>query len=330
MKNRKTMYNLKQLQQIIEEKIKEIKYPSNAKELYDPIKYILSIGGKRIRPALTLASCNLFCDNIDSAVNPAIGIEVFHNFTLIHDDIMDQSVMRRNNPTVHKKWDTNTAILSGDAMSIIAYQFIEKSPENKLRKVLNVFNQTALRVCEGQQLDMNFEKRQNVTIPEYLKMIELKTSELIAGSLKTGAICGNATNKDAELLYYFGKNIGLAFQLQDDYLDVYADEKTFGKKIGNDIVSNKKTYLLIQALQNSDKTLKQELQTWLNKKSFDKKEKITKVKEIFNELKVKEKTQEEIKKYYRLALEYLDKIGIDPERKQTLFAFVKNISERTF
>lgn len=324
------MYNLKQLQQIIEEKIKEIKYPSNAKELYDPIKYILSIGGKRIRPALTLASCNLFCDNIDSAVNPAIGIEVFHNFTLIHDDIMDQSVMRRNNPTVHKKWDTNTAILSGDAMSIIAYQFIEKSPENKLRKVLNVFNQTALRVCEGQQLDMNFEKRQNVTIPEYLKMIELKTSELIAGSLKTGAICGNATNKDAELLYYFGKNIGLAFQLQDDYLDVYADEKTFGKKIGNDIVSNKKTYLLIQALQNSDKTLKQELQTWLNKKSFDKKEKITKVKEIFNELKVKEKTQEEIKKYYRLALEYLDKIGIDPERKQTLFAFVKNISERTF
>ena len=322
------MYSFTQLQEIIEKELKEIRYPETPEELYQPVKYILSNGGKRIRPVLVLASCNIFSEDISPAVKPALGCEIFHNFTLMHDDIMDQSPVRRNMPTVHTKWNENTAILSGDAAMILAYKYIMQSPPETLPAVFEVFNTTALQVCEGQQLDMNFETRRNVTIEEYLEMIALKTSVLLAACLKIGAITGRAGEEEAELFYGFGKNMGIAFQLQDDLLDVYSDESKFGKKTGNDIVTNKKTWLLIKSLELMDGNGHQQLFTLLENNKTAPEEKIKHVTAIYDSLDIKTLATEEITGYFRKAMQFLDKVNIPPERKEILAGFAEKIIKR--
>lgn len=313
---------------IIEKELHNLLLDNEPKELYEPIRYILSIGGKRIRPALVIMGCNLFSDNIEAAVNPAIAIEMFHNFTLLHDDIMDNAVVRRNKPTVHEKWNKNIALLSGDAMLIKAYEFISKSDPSILVPVLEVFNKTSVEVCEGQQYDMNFEHRQSVLVDEYLKMIELKTAVLIGASLKIGAITGKAKNEDANNLYEFGKNLGLAFQLQDDLLDVYANPETFGKDNGGDIVSNKKTYLLITALNLAQGAVRQDLTEWLQMKEFKKEVKIKAVTKIFDNLRIEALTREKADEYFQRAFISLDKIPVDENRKTSLKEFAVKLMGR--
>ena len=241
-----------------------------AGKLYRPIDYVLSMGGKHLRPSLMLMACNIFSEDIAPAIKPAIGIEIFHNFTLLHDDIMDKADSRRGKPTVHKKWEENVAILSGDAMLIKAYQYISTCPEKRLSKILEVFSQTAIEVCEGQQYDMDFEKESLVTEEMYLKMIRLKTAVLLGASLKIGAIIGGANQHEANCLYDFGINIGIAFQLKDDLLDVYGNSKKFGKTIGGDITCNKKTFLLIRTINKANEKEKEELEKWLNINSLKK------------------------------------------------------------
>ena len=309
------MYTLKELQDLINQSISNQKIGREPFTLYDPINYTLNAGGKRIRPALVLLACNVFSDNISQAINPAIGIEIFHNFTLLHDDIMDHADIRRGNPTVHKKWNENTAILSGDAMFIKAYDYFLDCESPKFRDILKVFNKTALEVCEGQQYDMEFENRDNVTEKEYLRMIELKTSVLLAGALKIGALIGGANEKDADLLYKFGINIGLAFQLQDDYLDVYGDVAVFGKQIGGDIVANKKTYLLIKALKLAQGGDEGNLKKCLLNNDTDREIKISRVTSIYNKLNIKELVQNEILELTQQALKYLDQVQVKNDKK---------------
>ena len=280
------MYSLKELQQIIETQLSKINLNAEPKELYEPVEYILSIGGKRLRPSLVLAAYNLFKDDVENAIFPALALEVFHNFTLLHDDIMDKADLRRNQQTVHKKWSENVAILSGDAMSIKAYELLANVPAEFLTEVLQSFNKTALQVCEGQQLDMNFENRLDVSVDEYIEMIRLKTSVLIAVSLKIGGIMGGASKNDVQKLYDFGLNLGLAFQLQDDYLDSYGDVKVFGKKIGGDILANKKTFLLIKALELSDSKNTDKLLSLIERNDIKDELKISQVLEIYNETNV--------------------------------------------
>lgn len=296
--------------------------------LYAPVKYILSIGGKRIRPVLALMACELFGGDIQKAVLPAIGLEVFHNFTLLHDDIMDKSKMRRNKPTVHVKWNENTAILSGDAMQIMAYQLIAACNFDKLSDVLQTFNQTALEVCEGQQYDMEFENRKNVTINEYLEMIRLKTSVLLAGSLKIGAIIGDAPLEDTEKIYQFGLNLGMAFQLQDDYLDTFGDSRVFGKNIGGDIKSNKKTFLLISALENAHGKAREDLDYWLSVKEFNKDEKIATIKSIYESLDIAEISHRKMLEYHSNALRHLAEINLPKKKKAPLFYLAKKMLKR--
>ena len=269
-------------------------------------------------------ACNLFSENIENAIKPALGIELFHNFTLLHDDIMDKSDKRRNQETVHKKWSENIAILSGDAMSILAYKYICSCENSKLSQVLDVFTKTALQVCEGQQFDMNFETSETVSIPEYLNMIKLKTSVLLAGSLKIGAILGNANAEDANNLYNFGVNIGLAFQLQDDILDVFGDTAKFGKNIGGDISSNKKTFLLLKALELASFEKRKELTEWINLKEFDKSAKIKAVTSIYNNLKVREFAEDLKNEYFEKSILNIENIKI-PENKKT---HLRNISKK--
>ena len=310
------MHTLKEFQQIIKDAVGNEKFEKKPQALYDPINYTLASGGKRIRPALVLLAFNLFSDDIQKAVRPAIGLEIFHNFTLLHDDIMDQAEIRRGIPSVHKKWNENTAILSGDAMLIKAYDYFLDIDSPNFRKILQVFNQTALEVCEGQQYDMEFENRDHVSEKEYLRMIELKTSVLLAGALKIGALLGNAHAADADLLYEYGKNIGLAFQLQDDLLDVYGDEKVFGKQIGGDIVSNKKTFLLIKAREIAgDEDLKT-LEFWLqNNNKGGRDEKIKEVTKIYDNLNIKEVTKEKILSLTQKALNLLDDVKVENHKK---------------
>jgi len=310
------MHTLKEFQQIIKDAVAQEKFEKKPQALYDPINYTLASGGKRIRPALVLLAFNLFSDDIQKAVRPAIGLEIFHNFTLLHDDIMDQAEIRRGIPSVHKKWNENTAILSGDAMLIKAYDYFLDIDSPNFRKILQVFNQTALEVCEGQQYDMEFENRDHVSEKEYLRMIELKTYVLLAGALKIGALLGNAHAADADLLYEYGKNIGLAFQLQDDLLDVYGDEKVFGKQIGGDIVSNKKTFLLIKAREIAgDEDLKT-LEFWLqNNNKGGRDEKIKEVTKIYDNLNIKEVTKEKILSLTQKALNLLDDVKVENHKK---------------
>lgn len=306
-----------------------MEYKKSPAELYDPIKYILSLGGKRMRPVLLLASCNLFTDDVKEAIKPALGIEVFHNFTLLHDDIMDNAPLRRGNATVHEKWNNNIAILSGDTMFVLSYQLVQHAPDFVLRKVMSLFSATAVQVCEGQQLDMNFETQSNVTIPVYLKMIELKTAVLLAASLQMGAFIGGAGEEDAANLYEFGRNIGIAFQLQDDILDVYGDAETFGKQVGGDIIANKKTYLLLKALAIAHKYQKEELEHWLAIKDFNKAEKVKAVTDIYNYLNVRKLAEDEMKKYYEKAISHLNKVNVNGDRKKLLQSFADKLMVRT-
>lgn len=322
------MYTLSEAQKLIEKHLANIKFPEDPPELYEPVHYILSIGGKRIRPALVLLACDMFAGSVDSALHPATAIEIFHNFTLLHDDIMDKSEMRRGKPTVHVKWDDNIAILSGDVMSILASRFMNEAPGAVLRGVQNVFTRTAMEVCEGQQMDMNFEKKLTVTEEEYLRMIELKTAVLIAASLKIGAMLGGAAEKDAADLYNFGRDLGIAFQLQDDLLDAYGDPELFGKKPGMDIVDNKKTMLMITALKDANDSQKQELTDWLTATDFDPEEKVEAVLKLFDALHVKAKVEQVINNYYQQAVESLNHLNTPAGRKTELFAFAEYLMER--
>nr|WP_129729536.1 polyprenyl synthetase family protein [Parabacteroides goldsteinii] len=317
------MLSFNEILQKIENEISQLSFEYPPKSLYDPIEYILSLGGKRIRPALALMACNLYRENVDNAINPALGIEVFHNFTLLHDDLMDKADKRRNKPTVHKVWNDNTAILSGDAMLIAAYQLIGKTEPEHLKEVFDLFTATALEICGGQQYDMEFESRTDVTEAEYIEMIRLKTAVLLACSLKTGAIMGGASKEDAMNLYEFGINIGLAFQLQDDLLDVYGDTATFGKNIGGDIICNKKTFLLIHAFELASIEQKQILKDWIGKESFNPAEKIKAITAIYNTLNLKDITTAKMQGYYDKAMEHLSALNVSPE-KLTILKEVSN------
>ena len=322
------MFTIEQLQQKISEEINKVDFSSKPASLYEPIKYTLEAGGKRIRPALVLAACNIFSEDIENAIPVALAFEVFHNFTLLHDDIMDNSPIRRNKETVHVKWNDNIAILSGDAMMIKAYGFLNYLPANLLKEIFPVFNKTALEVCEGQQYDMDFETTENVSEKDYLEMIKLKTSVLIAASLKAGAICGGANKTDADLLYNFGLNIGLAFQLQDDLLDVYADTDVFGKQTGNDIITGKKTFLLINAMEKAnDETLK-ELNNLISDRKIDKQEKVAKVTYIYNSLGIKELTEGEIYQFHNKAINSLNSLSVGKGKKEVLLSFADLIMKR--
>ena len=312
------MKTFNEIQQLITAELEQINLNKTPCGLYNPIAYILQLGGKRIRPALTLMACNLFSENIVAAVKSAVGIEIFHNFTLLHDDIMDKADVRRGKATVHKKWNENTAILSGDGMQIVAYQYISEVETTKLKSVLDVFSQTAIEVCEGQQYDMDFESRDIITVDEYFEMIRLKTAVLLGGALKIGALIGGAKEEDAQLLYDFGIGIGLAFQLKDDLLDTYGDEKTFGKKIGNDILCNKKTFLLTSALEKASNEKRTELQACLQISAEQAEKKIQSIIAIYNDLNVKAMCEEQINKFYLLAIEHLDKVQVEDFRKQEL------------
>jgi len=322
------MYTLFEAQNLVEKHIQNISIPESPPELYEPVKYILSLGGKRIRPALVILACDLFAGSVDSAVIPALAIEVFHNFTLLHDDIMDRSEMRRGRPTVHVKYSKNVAILSGDVMSILASRLINQSPGVVLQLVHEVFTKTAMQVCEGQQMDMNFEDLLSVSEGEYLGMIELKTAVLIAASLKIGAILGGASLRDADELYEFGRNLGLAFQLQDDLLDTYGDPSITGKKQGTDIVDNKKTFLMIEALEKAAPAQKEILTDWLTRKEFDSKEKISAVTSLFDSLQIKEHTEKRISEYYTESLANLDQLNRPRELKIELYNFATFLMNR--
>ena len=291
---------------------------TNPKNLYIPIKYALDMGGKRLRPVMLLLTHGLFSNKIENAIPGAIAIEVFHNFTLLHDDIMDKAELRRNQATVYQKFNENVAILSGDAMSFISFQYLLKSTSNHLPEILKLFSKTAVEVCEGQQFDMDFEDQIDVKEGEYLRMIQLKTAVLLGCSLKTGALLANVKGKRADELYNLGINLGLAFQLQDDLLDTFGNENTFGKKIGGDIVANKKTYLAIKAMELADKNQKQELLSWMWGKDANAKEKIKAVTNIFNQLNIEEITQNKIDFYFDAASENIKKLRLSSEQKKQL------------
>lgn len=316
------------LQQILEY-IGNLSYMREPMGLYDPIEYVLGLGGKRLRPVLMLLAYNLYKEDVTRIFSQAAGIETYHNFTLLHDDLMDKADMRRNKPTVHKKWDENTAILSGDAMLILAYQFMMKEcPLDCVGRVMEVFGRTALEVCEGQQWDMEFEHRLDVTVDKYIGMIRLKTSVLLAAALKIGAVLGGASEEDAQLLYDFGIKMGLAFQLQDDFLDVYGDPAVFGKKIGGDILCNKKTFMLITALALAKDEDKETLLGWLHATDYAPEEKIRSVTALYNKVGVPELCQARIDAYYEEGLLLLEKVSVEPSLKEELKKFVCHLMER--
>lgn len=323
-------YSQSDLQEIIQTEIEETlkTLEVSPAHLYDPIRYIMEDGGKRLRPALVLMACNMFTNDITKAIPAALGLEVFHNFTLVHDDLMDNAPLRRKRETVHTKWNPNIAILSGDAMSILSYKLICQSDASILKQLLQTFSQTTMEVCEGQQMDMDFETRNDVTVEEYLEMIKLKTSGLIAACTKIGSICGGANETDSSILYDYGLNLGLAFQLQDDLLDVYGDQKTFGKSIGGDILSNKKTFLLLNALKQANEEQSQQLHYWLNATEYQTEEKIASVIKIFNELEIKELTESKIMEYHKLSLDQMDKVRVSSERKNNLMEVAEKLLSR--
>jgi geranylgeranyl diphosphate synthase type II len=322
------MHSIQELQNIIDKAVQETKYPKEPKELYEPIAYLMALGGKRLRPALVLMATDLFGGDIKDAIAPALAVELFHNFTLMHDDIMDKAPLRRGQPTVHAKWNESVAILSGDVMFVKAYKMMIQVRPDILSDVLEVFNATAIGVCEGQQIDMNFENRNEVSIEEYLEMIRLKTAVLVGGALKIGALIGSANSKDADLLYQFGENLGIAFQLQDDILDVYGDPIKFGKQVGGDIISNKKTYLLIKALELAKGEELAVLDQWLNLTDFDSEEKVNAVKEIYNNLGVKILSENTMHTYAQKAMDALEKINTPQENKKVLEAFADLLIKR--
>lgn len=321
--------NTEQLLKRIHSYIENLPYMREPEGLYEPIEYVLGLGGKRLRPMLMLLAYNLYKEDVERIFPQAAGIETYHNFTLLHDDLMDKADMRRNKPTVHKKWNENTAILSGDAMLILAYQFMMKDcPVECMKDVMDVFGRTALEVCEGQQWDMEFETRSDVTVDEYIGMIRLKTSVLLAGALKIGAVLGGASEKDAQLLYEFGIRMGLAFQLQDDYLDVYGDPDVFGKKIGGDILCNKKTFMLITAFAHAGEADRKELQAWIDATNFVPEEKIAAVVSIYDKVGIADLCRQKINGYYEEGLRLLDEVSVASSLKENLREFVCALMDR--
>lgn len=305
-------------------------YERTPKSLYEPIRYVLSMGGKRIRPVLMLLGYNLYKEDTDKILMNAIALETYHNYTLLHDDLMDQADLRRGHETVHKKWNANTAILSGDSMLVLAYERMAQCDSRHLADVLSLFTTTALEIGEGQQYDMEFETRDDVREEEYIEMIRLKTSVLLACALKIGALLADAPAEDAANLYKFGEQIGLAFQLQDDYLDVYGDSKVFGKKIGGDITSNKKTFMLINAFSHANEAQRQELEKWVNAKSFDREEKIAAVTRLYNEIGIDKMAQDKIAYYFEQSKKYLDAVQVPAERKEELLKYAQRMMKRKY
>ena len=322
------MYTSEELLKKVNEALDNLVYDRQPASLYDPIKYVLSIGGKRVRPVLTMLSYNLYKDDPLSIMSQAIGLETYHNFTLLHDDLMDHADMRRGHETVHKKWDANRAILSGDTMLLQAFERVEDCDPAKLPAVFKVFIQTTLEIGEGQQLDVEFETRNDVTEDEYIEMIRLKTSVLLACACKVGAIMADAPAEDIENIYTFGEKLGLAFQLQDDLLDVYGDPAVFGKNIGGDITSNKKTYMLINAVNRANPVQREQLMKWIDAKEFDRNEKVKAVTELYNEIGIRELCEQKSEEYYQESLVYLAKINLSEERKAEFKAYAAEMMKR--
>ena len=327
------MYTFEELREKINTEIQrrsEIMNKREPAELYDPIEYTLEMGGKRLRPVLLLHSYNLFSEDISDALPAALGIEVFHNFTLLHDDIMDKADMRRSRLTVHKKFSENNAILSGDAMAFLAYEYLLECKLERITEVSRLFTKTAIEVCEGQQYDMDFETRLDVTEAEYLEMIRLKTAVLLACSLKCGALLANAEPATANKLYDFGINLGLAFQLQDDMLDTFGNQDTFGKKIGGDILANKKTFLLIKALEMAGKEQQNKLLNWINKIDFSPEEKIREVKSVYNQIGVEQQIKDKIDEFYKKTLQILGEIKLTEIQKEPLKKLSEKMLQRVY
>ena len=306
----------------------QLPYERKPQSLYDPIRYVLSIGGKRIRPVLMLMAYNLYKDQPEDILMPACGLETYHNYTLLHDDLMDNADLRRGHETVHKRWDANTAILSGDSMLVLAYQRMAQVPMDKLAPVLDCFTETALEIGEGQEYDMDFETRSDVKEEEYVEMIRLKTSVLLACATKIGAILADAPEEDVKYLYKFGEQLGLAFQLQDDLLDVYGDPKVFGKAIGGDITSNKKTYMLINAYNRADEKQRAELVRWIEAPTFNRDVKVAAVTRLYDEIGIRQLCEEKINYYFDQAAQYLTKVGVAEERKQSLRQYMDELLHR--
>jgi len=306
-----------------------LRYGEDPAELYEPIRYIMALGGKRIRPLLVLLAAEMYDKDVEKALLPAAAVELFHNFTLMHDDIMDRAPLRRGEQTVHEKWNANTAILSGDVMLVRAYQLLTGVEQNKLAQVLERFSETAAQVCEGQQLDMNFEQREQVSIPEYIRMITLKTAVLLGLSLELGAILQNAPMPDAEHLKAFGHSIGIAFQLRDDLLDVYGDKAKFGKQVGGDILSDKKTFLMLTALEQANDEQLQTIISWRNRTGGNiAQAKVSAVTAVYDALDIRYKTEQQIDLYFQMALQHLDAVQLPDERKATIRGLALQLMER--
>ena len=322
------MYRPEELLKKVNEALEQLPYDRKPASLYEPIKYVLSLGGKRVRPVLMLMGYNLFKDDPERIMTQAIGLETYHNFTLLHDDLMDHADMRRGHETVHKKWDANQAILSGDTMLLQAFERIEACEVDKVKDVFATFMQTTYEIGEGQQLDVEFETRNDVTEDEYIEMIRLKTSVLLACALKIGAILAGASKEDQDNLYKFGEQIGLAFQLQDDLLDVYGDPKVFGKNIGGDITSNKKTYMLINAVNRANASQREELMRWIDAKTFDRNEKGADVTRLYDEIGIRSLCEQKMEACYALAQQYMANVSVSDERKPILKAYAAAMMKR--
>lgn len=322
------MYSSSELLKMVNNTIDSLPYDRKPAALYDPIRYVLSLGGKRLRPVLMLMAYNMYKDDVQNILIPAIAIETYHNFTLLHDDLMDRAEVRRGKPCVHKKWNDNAAILSGDNMLVLAFHRMTQCNEKYMPAVLRLFTETALEIDEGQQYDIDFEDRSDVTETEYIEMIRLKTSVLLACALKIGAVLGGASEQDADALYEFGEKLGLAFQLQDDYLDVYGDFKTFGKQIGGDIMCNKKTYMLINAQLLANKEQAQELNMWLNKENPVREEKVAAVTRLYDEIGVPQLVRDKINQYYQEAAQAIARVSLPQERTAILWDYAQSMLNR--
>ena len=322
------MYKADELLKKVNEALDGLKYDRKPATLYAPIQYVLALGGKRVRPVLMLLAYNLYREDPERIMTQAIGLETYHNFTLLHDDLMDNADMRRGHDTVHRKWNPNQAILSGDTMLLQAFQRMGQCEADKLQAVIGLFTETTLEIDEGQQLDVEFETRQDVTEEEYIEMIRLKTSVLLACAVKIGAILAGASEADQDNLYKFGEQIGLAFQLQDDLLDVYGDPKVFGKNIGGDITSNKKTYMLINAVNRANPAQREELMRWIDAKKFNREEKVKAVTRLYDEIGIRQLCEEKMEACYALAKDYLAKVSVSEERKAELKAYAAAMMKR--
>ena len=322
------MLNSSEILKLVNDFLAQLPYERKPKSLYEPVEYVLSIGGKRIRPVLALMGYNLWKEDPERILMPAVGLETYHNYTLLHDDLMDNADMRRGYPTVHRKWDANKAILSGDSMLVLAYQRMQQVPADKLPAVLELFTETALEIGEGQEYDMTFETRNDVTENEYIEMIRLKTSVLLACALKTGALLADAPQEDADRLYRVGEQVGLAFQLQDDLLDVYGDPKVFGKAIGGDITSNKKTYMLINAYNRANDEQRKELEHWIGAKEFDRSEKVAAVTRLYDAIGIRQLCEDKINYYFQQASQTLSEVNVPEERKAHLRQYMDELLHR--